>query len=90
MITETKRSTLNGWGTLLVLLVLLGTIITFFVRSIIAESVTGAFGLGIAALITIFCLAGLFIVNPNEARVLQLFGKYVGLSRLAITSSNCW
>jgi regulator of protease activity HflC (stomatin/prohibitin superfamily) len=81
MITETKRSTLNGWGTLLVLLVLLGTIITFFVRSIIAESVTGAFGLGIAALITIFCLAGLFIVNPNEARVLQLFGKYVGTVR---------
>jgi regulator of protease activity HflC (stomatin/prohibitin superfamily) len=28
-----------------------------------------------------FTLRGLFIVNPNEARVLQLFGKYVGTAR---------
>src|SRR5437867_1284328 len=28
-----------------------------------------------------FGLAGLFMVNPNEARVLQLFGKYVGTIR---------
>lgn len=26
-------------------------------------------------------LAGLFVVNPNEARVLQLFGRYVGTCR---------
>ena len=28
-------------------------------------------------------LAGLFVVNPNEARVLQLFGAYVGTAREA-------
>lgn len=28
-----------------------------------------------------FCLSGLFVVNPNEARVLQLFGGYVGTVR---------
>ncbi len=32
--------------------------------------------LGIMA--AIFCLVGLFIVNPNEGKVLQLFGRYVG------------
>ena len=29
----------------------------------------------------IFMLAGFFIVNPNEGRVLQFFGSYVGTSR---------
>ena len=28
--------------------------------------------------VSLFCLGGLFIVNPNEAKVLVLFGKYVG------------
>lgn len=29
----------------------------------------------------IVLLAGLFVINPNEARVLQFFGRYVGTSR---------
>src|SRR5687768_6641850 len=29
----------------------------------------------------LFLLAGFFIVQPNEARVLQFFGTYVGTSR---------
>jgi len=29
----------------------------------------------------IICLNGLFIVNPNEAKVLQLFGRYIGTVR---------
>ena len=32
----------------------------------------------IAVLIVLICWAGLFMVHPNEAKVLQLFGKYVG------------
>src|SRR4051812_46275653 len=36
-------------------------------------------GIVVGALI----LAGLFIVNPNEGRVLQLFGRYVGTERNA-------
>ena len=32
----------------------------------------------VAALLVLFCWFGLFMVNPNEGRVLQLFGKYVG------------
>ena len=34
-----------------------------------------------SVLLTIFMLAGFFIVNPNEGRVLQFFGTYVGTSR---------
>ena len=29
----------------------------------------------------LLCLAGLFVVNPNEAKVVQLFGSYVGTVR---------
>ncbi|MGE0814945.1 MAG: SPFH domain-containing protein [Vicinamibacterales bacterium] len=36
-----------------------------------------ALGLGLAALIA----AGLFMVNPNEGRVLQLFGAYAGTAK---------
>ncbi|WP_428941045.1 SPFH domain-containing protein [Fontivita pretiosa] len=37
----------------------------------------------ILGVIDLFLFAGLFIVNPNEAKVLQLFGKYVGTVRQA-------
>jgi len=32
----------------------------------------------VLALLVLFCWFGFFMVNPNEGRVLQLFGKYVG------------
>ena len=32
----------------------------------------------IASIIVLVCWAGLFMVHPNEAKVLQLFGKYAG------------
>ena len=37
----------------------------------------------VGVLFTVFLLTGLFVVNPNEARVLQLFGKYVGTAKTA-------
>jgi regulator of protease activity HflC (stomatin/prohibitin superfamily) len=38
-------------------------------------------GAGMALLALLFIAAGLFIVNPNEGRVLQLFGEYKGTAR---------
>ena len=35
----------------------------------------------IAALLALVCLAGFYMVAPNEGRVLQLFGQYVGTDR---------
>ena len=32
--------------------------------------------------LAVFLLAGLFVVNPNEAKVLQFFGDYVGSVRI--------
>jgi regulator of protease activity HflC (stomatin/prohibitin superfamily) len=39
-----------------------------------------AIALGLV-LVGVLALRGLFVVNPNEARVLQLFGRYVGTVR---------
>jgi regulator of protease activity HflC (stomatin/prohibitin superfamily) len=39
-------------------------------------------GSALTLLLTIFLSAGLFVVNPNEGRVLQLFGDYVGTVRI--------
>ncbi len=33
------------------------------------------------AIITLVCWFGLFMVNPNEGKVLQIFGKYAGTAR---------
>ena len=40
-------------------------------------------GSALGLLATVFLAAGLFVVNPNEGRVLQLFGDYVGTVRTA-------
>jgi regulator of protease activity HflC (stomatin/prohibitin superfamily) len=35
------------------------------------------------AIVFLFCLAGIFVVNPNEGKVITLFGKYVGTEKRA-------
>src|SRR4051794_17287692 len=35
----------------------------------------------LASLADLICLAGLFTVNPNEAKIVQFFGRYVGTVR---------
>jgi regulator of protease activity HflC (stomatin/prohibitin superfamily) len=40
-------------------------------------------GWALVSTLTFFLMVGLFTVNPNEGRVLQLFGHYVGTARTA-------
>ena len=47
-------------------------------RAAVAMSVTGIIAATLASIVVAICWAGLFMVHPNEAKVLQLFGKYVG------------
>ena len=76
--TEKIASTLPGLVMLPILLVAGAGFLRAGILSMQAkEPVTGVlllFGMFLCA----FCLGGLFVVNPNEARVLQLFGGYVG------------
>jgi regulator of protease activity HflC (stomatin/prohibitin superfamily) len=46
-----------------------------------AQSVTGIVAALLLAVLVMILWAGFFMVHPNEAKVLQLFGSYVGTAR---------
>ncbi len=81
---EKSLSSLNGLGTLAgaLLVALAGG--GLFVLGVAAKATAGSpnllmlFGGIVIAALAIFALAGLYTVQPNQAAVLSLFGKYVG------------
>lgn len=78
MLKERKTDVASGWFMFLLLLALLlvaiGTVI--FIPPPLIKILAA-----IWIAIDLFLMTGLFMVNPNEGRVLQLFGKYVGTTR---------
>ena len=81
MIREREYAAMSGWAALVVLLVALGVSIWQLVESIQAGNGLLVFVWVLAIVLSAFMLIGLFIVNPNEGKVLQLFGRYVGTAR---------
>jgi regulator of protease activity HflC (stomatin/prohibitin superfamily) len=80
MIREKERSAVSGLVALAILLPLLLLIVYEFIMSARSGADAVWFTIGWALLIAVdvACLGGLFVVNPNEAKVLQLFGDYKG------------
>jgi hypothetical protein len=78
MIREIKKTAFPGFAAFFVLLAATAVCGYGFYRAIAAESVSGVVSWSLAILFVAFLFFGLFIVNPNEAKVLQLFGRYVG------------
>lgn len=78
---EIAKRPMNGLIPLLLLPA--GTIGTFIAMIMAFEAKNVGLGLTLLGLlfVLIFLLAGFFMVAPNEARVLQLFGDYVGTAR---------
>ncbi len=79
--TEKLVSTLPGLLMLPVLLTAAATFVRFGVAALQGDNPLGGILFFLGAFISLFCLGGLFVVNPNEARVLQLFGDYAGTVR---------
>ena len=81
MIRERVVKTMPGLAAAGVLIPGILLLAVLLVRSVQsgAAGLAWPIGLGIAACCVL--LAGLFMVNPNEGRVLQLFGAYVGSVR---------
>ena len=78
MIRENTRNVASGYLMLVVLFVAqVGLAYTVF-RAGAAGSISGAIAAIVASVIVVVLWIGLFMVHPNEAKVLQLFGKYVG------------
>jgi len=82
MVKETQARTVSGLPVLFLLLLALGLEIYWLVKTIQAESVPSLIGVIVALTLTTVLFAGLFVVNPNEAKVLQLFGAYRGSERV--------
>lgn len=81
IIKETIRKGAPGLPALLGLLAGAGLAIWMVIRSAQADNVAGAILGLVLFLVFMVGLGGLTIVNPNEARVLVLFGKYAGSIR---------
>jgi len=81
MIREKELSTVSGLLALPVLLALFCFSAYTMVRALAAHDVLWGIGWGLATALWAICLPGLFVVNPNEGLVLQLFGDYVGTAR---------
>ena len=87
MVRERVRNGVPGLPVLLGLLVLMAGTLALFVSG--ARTVPEAPRLATAMMVTatvagvveFFLLLGLFVVNPNEARVMQLFGDYAGTAK---------
>ena len=90
MIREREVNALPGIPVLLVLLGVMAAAVYGFVDG--ASTADGApgtptsvviqmAGAALVFVVSILLLVGLFMVNPNEARVLQLFGAYVGTTK---------
>jgi len=78
MIRETVRKAPSGYLMLVILAVAqIGFAYAIF-RAVVAMSIGGLVFAVLMSVIVAICWVGLFMVHPNEAKVLQLFGKYVG------------
>ena len=81
MIRERARNGLPGLPVFLVLV--LGQLfsILMLVMNVRSESPLEIVAAALSLALLSFLMAGLFMVNPNEAKVLQLFGAYQGTAK---------
>lgn len=78
MIQEKTRNVSSGYVMIIVLITTHFTLFYLTWLSVRAQSIGGLTATIFASLLVAVLWVGLFMVHPNQARVLQLFGKYVG------------
>jgi regulator of protease activity HflC (stomatin/prohibitin superfamily) len=78
MISEIKKEPASGYLALAIGLPGLAADIYWFKTSAEAQATGEILAASLLFGLLILMLVGLFIVNPNQARVMQLFGAYVG------------
>ena len=75
---ENPTRSLPGIPTLLALLAALLVAAWLFISGLQGQSLPLAVAAVLVAVLAVFGLVGLYMVEPNQAAVLSLFGKYVG------------
>lgn len=81
MIRENERKVPSGYLMIVILFLVEAATIYWFVQQIQQVSVTGIIASATVMTMVFILWFGFFMVHPNEARVLQLFGAYVGTAR---------
>jgi len=84
---ESVRSAVSGYGMILLAIVFALAAVAAIVRGAGAPSVPLIVTGLVFIVAAVFVLSGLFIVNPNDARVLVLFGTYKGTVK---GNGFCW
>lgn len=80
---EIERKVMSGYPVAALLLIVEAALIYWFIQQLLAISVPGIITSSIAMGLLPFLAIGFFMVQPNQGRVLQLFGDYVGTVREA-------
>ncbi|MBK5296335.1 MAG: SPFH domain-containing protein [Vicinamibacteria bacterium] len=81
MIRERGYAAMSGWAALVILLAATGVGLWQMVLNIQADNIGFIFAWALGVTFFLLMLAGLFMVNPNEGKVLQLFGRYIGTAK---------
>jgi len=81
MSQEKPQSAMSGGAFLLLDLLGWAGVIWLAAQAMHEQTPSLAIGAVLLGLFLFVCLFGFFVVNPNEGRVLQLFGSYVGTVR---------
>ncbi len=83
MIREREAASLPGLPVLLLLLIALGLTVYALIAQPFGESAGVIVSQALLCVLWCFLMAGVFVVNPNEGRVMQFFGDYVGTVKTA-------
>jgi regulator of protease activity HflC (stomatin/prohibitin superfamily) len=78
MIKERVVRPAPGLPMVLLFVAVIGGSIWLFIRSVEGPTIPGIVAAAAAFFLALFGLSGVFVVNPNEAKALTLFGRYVG------------
>jgi regulator of protease activity HflC (stomatin/prohibitin superfamily) len=82
MIRERESKTASGYAILFFLIAALVAIVLWFIAVVRGAEVLSIILAVLAFAVDVFLFFGLLVVNPNEARVIQLFGDYTGTARV--------
>lgn len=81
MFREVQHKTVPGFSAL-ILLIAFSLVGAYALRgAVLAQNVPAMAGFGFLDLLVLIAWRGLFMVNPNQAKVLQLFGRYAGSAK---------
>jgi regulator of protease activity HflC (stomatin/prohibitin superfamily) len=78
MYREKVVNAMSGWGWLFLNILMYGVSIYLFIHGIVHESPLNIIVAVLLLLVAILVSVGFFIINPNEAAALLLFGSYKG------------